>query len=185
MPFVVQPILARFALLSVGVAGIDLASKEAASTVLGARDIVRVAEHLSLLLVYNTGNAGGGTMGPFTWHVNVAVTALALVLMASVVQHLAVVDRRATWALGAVSGGALGNLASLLFGPPGVADFLGLHLPSGNLVVANVADLALWAGAALLIPVAASIVRALKADARPLLQVPAPTVPALLRQNPM
>jgi signal peptidase II len=181
MPLANRPILARFALVALLVAGVDLASKQAATLLVGPRSVVQVAESLSLLLVYNTGNAGGGTIGPYTWHVNVAVTVLALALMTAVVSQLAAVDRRATWALGTVGGGALGNLASLLFGPPGVADFLGFHLPGGALLVANVADLALWLGAAALLPVVWSIVRALRDDPRPLLQVPAPAP----LQNPM
>jgi signal peptidase II len=182
MPLAGRPTLARFTLVMLLVAAVDLATKQVATQLLvGPSSVVHVAERLSLVLVYNTGNAGGGSIGPYTWHVNVAVTVLALALMAAVVSHLAAVDRRATWALGTVGGGALGNLASLLFGPPGVADFLGLHLPGGSMMVANVADLALWLGAAALLPVVWSIVRVLRDDPRPLLQVPAPA-PA---QNPM
>jgi signal peptidase II len=181
MPLANRPALVRFALMALLVAAVDLASKQAATLLVGPKAVVSVTEQLTLLLVYNTGNAGGGSMGPYTWHVNVAVTALALALMAAVVPHLAAVDRRATWALGTVGGGALGNLASLLFGPPGVADFLGFHLPGGSLLVANVADLALWLGAAALLPVAWTIVRVLRDDPRPLLQVPAPAP----LQNPM
>ncbi|MEN9818368.1 MAG: hypothetical protein RLZ32_2248 [Gemmatimonadota bacterium] len=182
MPLAGPPILARFALVMLLVAGMDLATKQAATLLLvGPTSVVHVAERLSLLLVYNMGNAGGGSVGPYTWHVNVAITVLALALMAAVVTHLAAVDRRATWALGTVGGGALGNLASLLFGPPGVADFLGIHLPGGAMMVANVADLALWMGAAALLPVVWSIVRVLRDDPRPLLKVPAPAP----LQNPM
>jgi len=173
--------LPRFILVALVVMGVDLVSKAVASAFLGFHGVVPVAERLTLMLVYNMGNAGGGTIGPFTWHLNVGLTAMAVVLMSAVVEPLALVDRRAIYALGAVTGGALGNLASLLFGPPGVADFLGVHLPSGSLVVANVADLALWAGALLLVPVALSIVRALRDDPRPLLQA-TPRAPV---QNPM
>jgi signal peptidase II len=158
--------LARYALVALVVMLVDLGSKQVATALLGAYGEVPLAQRLTLLLVYNTGNAGGGTIGPFTWHVNVALTVLAVSLMAAVVAPLAQVDRLATYALGTVSGGALGNLASLLFGPPGVADFLGVQLSDDVMVVANLADVALWFGALLLAPVALSIVRALREEAR-------------------
>ncbi|MBU6366844.1 MAG: signal peptidase II [Gemmatimonadetes bacterium] len=175
-----RTVFARFALVSLVVLCLDLAGKQVAATLLGGLGEVPLGSRFSLLLVYNTGNAGGGTLGPFTWHVNVALTAVAVFLMTSVVAPLAQVDRRAITALGAVTGGAMGNLASLLFGPPGVADFLGIQLSADTMIVVNLADLALWTGALLLMPVALSVVRALREESRrPLAVTPRPA------QNPM
>ena len=84
---------------------------------------------------------------PFTWVLNVFVTVLALGLVLSVVRAMASVDSRSTEALGLVSGGALGNLASIVAGPKGVADFLAVRLTDETTMIANVADLFLWAGA--------------------------------------
>jgi hypothetical protein len=63
-----------------------------------------------------------------------------------------------------VAGGAVGNLLSMLFGPEGVADFLAVQLSSETTIVANVADLALWAGAAMLAPVALLLMRMARAE---------------------
>ena len=67
-------------------------------------------------------------------------------------------------ALGLVSGGALGNLASIVAGPKGVADFLAVRLTQNVTMVANVADLFLWSGALMLIPVAITVLRMARAE---------------------
>ena len=105
------------------------------------------------MLVYNTGPAGGYSIGPFTWTLNVLVTVAALAMVMRIVQPLSALDRRATLALGLLSGGAFGNLSSILVGPSGVADFLAVHLGRDTTIVMNVADLMLWSGALMLLPV--------------------------------
>jgi signal peptidase II len=146
-----------------GIAGaacmIDLLTKELAVRTLGDHGLVSLTERLSLTLVWNTGAAGGVSMGPFTWLINVAVTILALGLVLSVVRPMASVDPRATMALGLVSGGAVGNLLSMVAGPFGVADFIGIRLTADTTMVANVADFFLWTGALMLAPTAATLVR--------------------------
>ncbi len=144
----------------------DLVSKEAATVALGSDRVVPLLERLSLMLVYNTGSAGGVMIGPYTWHVNVLATAAAILLITSAAKALIAVDRRATLALGLVAGGAAGNLASMLLGPEGVADFLAIALGADTTIVVNGADLALWAGALLLMPVGVSLVNAIRAEHR-------------------
>lgn len=144
--------------------GIDLLTKEIAFRTLGEHGVVQLTDRLSLTLVWNTGAAGGLTMGPFTWVLNVFVTVLALGLVLSVVRAMAAVDSRSTAALGLVSGGALGNLASIVAGPKGVADFLAVRLTDETTMIANVADLFLWAGALALVPVAVTLVRMARAE---------------------
>jgi len=124
---------------------------------------VTLGDRFALLLVYNTGAAGGVSWGPYTWWINVCVTAFAVLMISAIVGQLAKVDRRATWALGLVAGGATGNLVSMLVGAEGVADFLAFRF-AGGAVVANVADFALWGGALLLVPVVLSLVRAIRAE---------------------
>lgn len=155
---------ARFIGITVVVAAVDLLAKEIAVRSLGSAGIVPFSDRFSMFVVFNTGSAGGVQVGPFTWHLNVLVTVLALGLIASVVQAMAAVDRRATRALALVAGGAVGNLLSMLFGPEGVADFLAIRLTSGTTIVANVADFALWAGAAMLAPVALLLLRMARAE---------------------
>lgn len=139
--------------------GVDLLTKDIAVRSLGETGLVTLTERLSLTLVWNTGAAGGVSIGPFTWLLNVVVTVLALGLVMSVVRAMASVDARSIVALGLVSGGALGNLASIVAGPRGVADFLAVRLTDDLTMVANVADLFLWAGALALAPVGATLLR--------------------------
>lgn len=151
-----------------GIAGaacmVDLLTKEVAVRALGDHGVVSLTERLSLTLVWNTGAAGGVTMGPYTWLINVVVTVLALGLVLSVVRPMAAVDPRATMALGLVSGGAVGNLLSIMAGPLGVADFIGIRLTADTTMVANVADFFLWAGALMLAPIGATLVRMARAE---------------------
>ena len=120
-----------------------------------------LGEHFALYLVYNTGGAGGVSWGPYTWIINVCVTMVAVVMISLVVGPLAKVDRRAAVALGLVAGGATANLVSMMAGAEGVADFLAFRF-SGRAVIANVADLALWSGALLLLPVVRNLVQAIR-----------------------
>jgi len=156
----------RFVALTAVVAAVDLLSKEVAVRSLGSNGLVPLTERFSLFVVFNTASAGGVEIGRYTWELNVLVTALAVGLIASVVQGMASVDRRATWALALVAGGAVGNLLSMIFGPEGVADFLAVRVSGDTTIVANVADLALWAGASMLAPVAMALLRKARAESR-------------------
>lgn len=120
-------------------------------------------DRFALLLVYNKGAAGGISWGPYTWLMNVCVTAFAVIMMSIIVTHLAKIDRRAAWALGLVAGGATGNLVSMLAGAEGVADFLAFRF-GDSAVIANVADFALWGGALVLVPVVRNLVRAIRTE---------------------
>ena len=106
-------------------------------------------------------------VGPSTWHLNVLVTGIALALITGVVRQLALVDRNGAKALGLVAGGALGNMASMLFGPEGVADFFAIRLSNETTIVMNFADAALWTGAVMLLPVVVRLMEAIRAEQRP------------------
>ncbi|MBL0169744.1 MAG: signal peptidase II [Gemmatimonadaceae bacterium] len=92
------------------------------------------------------------------------MTLAAIAMVVRIVSPLAAVDPRATLALGLLTGGAFGNLASMLTGPEGVADFLAVQLGDSATVVMNVADLLLWGGALLLVPVVVRLVSAVRAE---------------------
>lgn len=142
----------------------DLLTKQIAVASLGSDNVMQLFDRLSLMVVFNTGGAGGVMVGPYTWQLNVLVTVAALALITMVAPSLVAIDRRAGLALGLVAGGAFGNLASMLFGPEGVADFLGLRLAGDTMIVMNVADLELWAGALMLLPVVLTLLRAIRAE---------------------
>lgn len=142
----------------------DLITKQWAVTSLADRTIPLV-DWFSLFLVFNTGAAGGISLGPYTWLINMAGTAATVAMVIAVVLPLARVDSRASAAMGMIAGGALGNLASLLGEARGVPDFLALRL-SDAYVIFNVADVGLWAGAAMLVPVTMGLVRVIRGARR-------------------
>ena len=156
----------RFVALTTVVAAVDLLSKDIAVRSLGSHGLVSLSDRFSLFVVFNTASAGGVDIGPYTWELNVLVTALAVGLIASVVQGIASVDRRATYALALVAGGAVGNLLSMIFGPEGVADFLAVRVSGDTTIVANLADFALWTGASMLAPIALVLIRKARAESR-------------------
>lgn len=157
---------AGYALAAAVAAAADLLSKFVAVQALGEEKLVELFGRLSLMVVFNTGSAGGIMIGPYTWQLNVVVTLAAIVLISSVAKPLIAVDRRAMVALGVVAGGAAGNLGSMLLGPSGVADFLALRLGGDHTIVMNVADLCLWGGALALTPVVLSLLKAIRAERR-------------------
>jgi lipoprotein signal peptidase len=161
-PAVLSGVMRRYLTIAAMVAAADLATKALAGAALMEGQLHAWGDRLGLMLVYNMAGAGGMTFGSHTWSVNVYLTAIALALVARVVGPLAALHRGAPLALALISGGALGNLLSLLGGPAGVCDFLSLRVSSESTIVMNVADLELWAGALLLIPVAQRLVRALR-----------------------
>jgi len=164
--FAAQRSLLEYFGIAAIVAAVDLLSKFLVVRFLGIGVALPISERLALFVTFNTGSAGGVLIGPYTWHLNVIVTTVAMLLITTVVRQLAAVDPRATVALGFVLGGAVGNLCSMLFGPEGVADFFAIKLNDGNTMIMNGADAALWTGAFLLLPVVARLLRAIRAERR-------------------
>lgn len=152
----------RFAACALIASAVDLATKQLAVSFLGGREI-EITERLGLLLVWNTGATGGYELPPVLWYLNVAMTAIAVLIMSAIAADLGRFHRLGAIALGIVTGGALGNLASMVAGPAGVADFVALHL-SDRSIIFNLADVALCSGAALLIPVVFLLARAIRAE---------------------
>ncbi len=164
--FASQRVLLKYFGIAAIVAAVDLLSKFLVVRFLGIGVALPISERLALFVTFNTGSAGSVVIGPYTWHLNVIVTTVAMLLITTVVRQLAAVDPRATMALGFVLGGAVGNLCSMLFGPTGVADFFAIKLNDGNTIIMNGADAALWIGALLLIPVVTRLLRTIRAEHR-------------------
>lgn len=157
-------IVAQYLGVAFAVASIDWLTKFIVVSLFGEGGGVPLWDRFSVLVAYNMGSAGGVMVGPFTWHLNVLVTGVALALITTVVRQLAMVDPNAAKALGLVAGGALGNMASMLFGPEGVADFFAIKLFNDTTIVMNFADAALWTGAVMLLPVVVRLIRAIRAE---------------------
>lgn len=143
---------------------IDLVTKSWAVSALAAGAVV-LTDSFALMLIFNSGLAGGASIGPLTWPVNMVTTVASILLVSSVVYPLAQVSPRATLAMGLIAGGASGNLVSLVAEPRGVPDFLAVHVGSSALVF-NMADVALWLGAGILVPITVGLFRTIRAQER-------------------
>jgi lipoprotein signal peptidase len=140
----------QFAATVALIAGIDLLSKQVASVLL-ANGGAGWPGPIDLVLTYNTGSIFGVSLGSYTWQWNTLATLTALLLTVIVLRPLCSVDRRAPIALGLVGGAALGNLTSLLAPPAGVTDFLLVRVGESGGLIMNFADLAAYAGVALIV----------------------------------
>jgi lipoprotein signal peptidase len=156
-------VLARIAVL---VAVGDWLTKAVAARVVGS-DAVVFSEKLRFAVVHNDAAAFGLSAGAYTWPLNLALTLAAIVLMIPVARDLARIDEAAPRALGLIVGGAFGNLASLLLGPPGVVDFISVSIGAHSALVMNVADIAAYVGLAMMLRTGFLIVAEIRREARP------------------
>jgi signal peptidase II len=139
-------VLARMA---IGVAAVDWLSKAWASRN-AVDDPINLLSGLRLAVVHNDGTAFGLSAGAYTWQLNLALTLGAIALMLPVARDLSRIDRAAPRALGLIMGGAVGNLGSIIFSPPGVVDFIAVAVSAHYEFVLNIADVAAYVGLAML-----------------------------------
>lgn len=152
--------LSRIALL---VALGDYATKAAAAAFVGAEPTV-FSDWLHFAVVNNDQGAFGLSVGSYTWQLNLALTLSAIALMLSVSRDLARVDSMAPRALGLIVGGAIGNLTSLILSPHGVVDFIAVSFNPTSSLVLNVADVAAYAGLAMMLRTGVLIVHRIRKD---------------------
>ena len=150
--------LARIATL---VALGDLLTKQVALLWVGSLE-PRVTGVLRFGVVHNDKGAFGLTAGDYTFELSLALTLAALVLIVPVARDLARIDDRSSAALGLIAGGAIGNLVSLLLSPAGVVDFIAVQRADGAGIVLNVADVAAYAGVAMLMRTTAMVIAAIR-----------------------
>jgi lipoprotein signal peptidase len=139
----------------------DLLTKQVAVWWVGALH-PSVSSTVRFGVVHNDKGAFGLTAGDYTFELSLALTLAAIALIVPVARDLAKVDERAPGALGLIAGGAVGNLVSLVVSPAGVVDFIAVQRADGAGIVLNVADLAAYAGVAMLMRTAAMVIAAIK-----------------------
>ncbi len=144
--------LTIFAVIASVIALVDLVTKEIAAGVLAAGPLTLdvVGHTLRFVLVHNELSAFGVSLGPFTRELNMVATFAAILLAVPACARLHDLDRFAPLSLGLIAGAAFGNLFSMLMSAGGVVDFLAVSRGGRGLVV-NVADIAAYAGAILLL----------------------------------
>jgi len=111
--------MAEFAICATTVAFIDLTTKQIAAARLGLHGTLRLPpfDGVRLAVVLNDQSAFGVSLGRYTWHINLALTVVALLLAVVLCRTLAALDTWAPVMLGLVAGAAIGNLASLITSP--------------------------------------------------------------------
>lgn len=159
-----SPSLKRLSRIALFVAAGDLSSKWIASR-LWSEQPARLTDWISMAVVHNDAGAFGWSVGAYTWQLNLALTFAAVVFIIPVTRDLAHIDRRAPAALGLIVGGALGNLASLVLPPRGVVDFIAVNWSAGHSLVLNVADVAAYAGLAMILRTGVMIAATLRREA--------------------
>lgn len=144
----------RFALpLALSVLFVDCTTKELAVTTLSPEHTPHVVagDLVRLTLAYNRNGAMGLPLGPYgRW----PLVLIGVVIVGVLMRMLWLTPPGAAWrraALGLVIGGALGNLISRARTPRGVVDFIDLGIGSWRFFVFNVADIAVFTGACILV----------------------------------
>jgi signal peptidase II len=149
--------------IAAAVAVVDLTLKELARVLISGADPIPLAGPFQLALVHNHASAFGISLGSYTGAINAVATFAALTMTIMVVRSLTEVDSWAPIALGLIAGAALGNLTSMLIPPAGVPDYFSVNYGAGNALVLNAADLAAYAGLALIVRSAVLLGRAMRA----------------------
>jgi lipoprotein signal peptidase len=152
-----------FAACGLSVAAVDILSKRLAAWLLAGRDVPLIGHAVRLAVVLNDQSAFSIPLGPYTWHINTALTLLALGLTVALCEALARIDVWAPIVLGLIAGAAAGNLLSLLFEPGGVIDFVAIDRGGGRELVFNLADVAAVLGLLLIIRTGVRVVQAIRA----------------------
>ncbi len=100
-----------------------------------------------LQLVYNRGAAFGIHVGDYSRWIFMALTIVALVVLASMARHTKTGDGLRLYAIAAVMAGAAGNLIDRVRSSRGVVDFLDVTIGPLHWPTFNVADTAISCGA--------------------------------------
>ncbi len=164
----------RCVLVASAVALVDQASKLTAAMRLDAAD-VQLTGGTFLTLVHNDSFARGMALGGATLPATLLLAVTMLLLVSAACAPLARVDRMAPLGLGLVAGATIGNAMDFLHTGRGAVDFIGVSTTHGALVF-NLADVAAYAGVALLARSVWRIVRHLRDDRTVQVGDPAPAV---------
>jgi signal peptidase II len=138
---------------AVGVAllALDVVTKRWAEASLAMYEPVRVfGDWFRWRLAYNPGAAFGLYLGPYSRWIFLVIAVVAVVILFRMSRTSLPGDAVRHLSLGAVAGGALGNLLDRIRGPQGVVDFIDVGLGATRWPTFNVADMGITCGAVVL-----------------------------------
>jgi signal peptidase II len=131
---------------------VDLLSKKVIQQALYLGESVRVlGDMFRLTYIHNPGAAFGLNVGPYSRFVFLGLALIALGVLVIMYRQTAAEDRLRLLALGAIAGGALGNMIDRVRWAEGVVDFLDFGVGNLRWPVFNIADTAVTIGATLLL----------------------------------
>lgn len=133
---------------------IDVVTKYLAHTRIAEGDTVPVlGDAVRLTLLYNPGAAFGLQLGGYSRWIFTALASGILVWLFAMYRQSGHGDRSRALALGAVSGGALGNIVNRLWSDRGVVDWIDVGVGTHRWPAFNVADIGVSVGACILVAV--------------------------------
>lgn len=137
-----------FAIAAATIVVLDLVTKYWAEHALVLYAPVRIlGDTLRWRLVYNPGAAFGLHLGPWSRWIFLVIAVVAVVVLYRMSRTSAPADWLRHLTLGAVSGGAIGNLIDRVRGPQGVVDFIDVGIGATRWPTFNVADIGVSCGA--------------------------------------
>lgn len=110
-----------------------------------------VGDVFRLTYIHNPGAAFGLHLGPYSRFIFLALALVALGVLIVMYRHTPASDRLRLVAIGAIAGGALGNVVDRIRSADGVVDFLDFGVGNLRWPVFNIADTAVTIGALLLL----------------------------------
>lgn len=135
----------------VGVLVLDLVTKFVVQSAFRLRESVSVwGDFFRLTYIFNRGGAFGLDLGLHSRYVLLALSLIALVVLALMYRNTPPGRIGRVVAIGAIAGGALGNIFDRIRSAAGVVDFLDFGIGQWRWPVFNVADIAVSLGAILL-----------------------------------
>ncbi len=144
--------LATFMAIAGSVLTLDLLTKLMVQQTLHLYESIPiVGDFFRLTYIFNPGAAFGLHVGPYSRYIFLALAFLALGVLMVMYQHTPAADRLRLFAIGAITGGALGNVIDRIRSAQGVVDFLDFGIGNLRWPVFNIADTAVTIGAVLLL----------------------------------
>lgn len=133
------------------VIALDLVTKRWAETSLVLYQPIQVVgDWVRWRLIYNPGAAFGLHLGPWSRWIFLVIAVVAVVVLYRLARSSSGTDMVRQVSLGAVTGGAIGNLVDRIRGPQGVVDFLDVGVGATRWPTFNIADIGVSCGAVVL-----------------------------------
>ncbi len=144
--------LGAFAGTAAAVLALDLLSKFLVQQTLHVYQSISVfGDFFRLTYIHNPGAAFGLHLGPYSRFIFLTLALIALGVLVMMYRHTPAQDKLRLFAIGAIAGGALGNVVDRIRSALGVVDFLDFGIGSLRWPVFNLADTAVTIGAMMLL----------------------------------